>query len=92
MTTLLPSIAQKIENTILLFTYKGKKPVKQTYTVDLSAPVKLNGTNEDGYKLNFYPENKYSYTCITLTDLLFALKDGQREVFGAHVHAIERRP
>jgi len=67
---------EKAKNAKLLFTYKGKKPVKQVYTIDTTKEVKIGGNNMNGYMLVFYPENKPSNSCITYLDLLRLLHSG----------------
>jgi hypothetical protein len=85
---MIPAVETIVNNTILLFTYKGKKPVKQTYKVNLMEPIKIGGFNEDGYYLSFFPEGKASNTCITTIDLLKAIRYGQVDTEVATITAI----
>jgi len=67
---------EKAKKVKLLFTYKGKKPMKQVYTIDITKEVKIGGNSENGYMLVFYPENKPSNSCITYLDILRLLHSG----------------
>lgn len=68
-------VKEIIEKTILLYSYKTKRNGRTQYlfTVDLNSPCKIGGLNEDGFCLNFFPENDKSYMVIKTIELLKVL-------------------
>lgn len=60
----------------ILFITKSKKPFNQIYTVNINKEVKIGGRSERGYKLNFFPSNNESCSCMTLFDILNLVHKG----------------
>lgn len=78
--------AEKMQSAKILFMYNNKNKVtKQIYTIITDKEILIGGTNEIGYMLRLFPENKPSNTCITYIDILRLLRG---EIIKQHVFQV----